>query len=193
MLAARNARAVLSDEGILMSEVMYTTRWNDLTRRPNGGHTWLTLDEARRLYDSGEGVEIVDASTRDEDGTLRPLWVIGAEGRFRVQLYTPGGSVARSVDWDLIDGRLWRWVTREYVYPDDGTQYMEFDAVLALTTSARPDGTGSFTIRDKETGQTHVTEFTDVATDGYWLDVPAFAEWGPLVNASLGAPTGPPS
>ncbi|WP_148234246.1 hypothetical protein [Cellulomonas flavigena] len=175
-----------------MSEVLYTTRWNDLTRRPLAGHSWITPDEARRRYDEAQGLEIVDASTRDEDGTQRPLWVVGAHGRFRVELLTPGGAVARSVDWDLVDGRLWRWVTVEYVYLDDDTAHVDSDATLELTTTARPDGTASFSMRD-ESGESHVTQFDDVATDGYWLDVPAFGEWGPLVNATLGAATGPPA
>jgi len=38
-----------------------------------------------------------------------------------------------------------------------------------------------------------VTQFADVATDGYWLDVPTFGEWGPIVNATLGAAPGPPA
>ena len=118
--------------------------------------------------------------------------MIGAYGRFRVQLFTPGGSIARSVDWDLVDGRLWRWVTTEYVYPDDDSPYLESDATLEITTTTRPDGSASFSVRD-ESGETHVTQFADVATNSYWLDVPAFGQWGPIVNATLGAPTGPPA
>ncbi len=175
-----------------MSEVLYTTRWNALTRRPLAGHSWITPAEARRRYDGEQGLDIVDASSRDEDGTPRPLWVIGAYGRFRVQLFTPGGSVARSVDWDLVDGRLWRWVSSEWVYPDDDTRYRQAEATMMIQTSARPDGTASFSVRD-ESGETHVTQFADVATDGYWLDVPDFGQWGPIVNATLGAASAPPA
>ncbi|UZN03054.1 hypothetical protein [Cellulomonas sp. S1-8] len=175
-----------------MQQVLYTTRWNRLTRKPTLGHSWLTEEDARRRYDNGEGLEIVDAAVRDADGTPRPVWFVGAYGRFRVQLFLPGGSVARNVDWDLVEGRLWRWVTTEYLYPDEDTQHPMSEATTVVETTTRHDGTASVTVSD-ESGQTHATQFADVATDGYWLDVPVFGEWGPIVNATLGATPGAPA
>jgi len=78
------------------------------------------------------------------------------------------------------------------VYPDDDTRYRQVEATMMIQTSARPDGTASFSVRDVS-GETHVTQFADVATDGYRLDVPTFGEWGPVVNATLGAAPGPPA
>ena len=37
------ARSATRYEGTVMSEILYTTRWNDLTRRPLAGHTGSRL------------------------------------------------------------------------------------------------------------------------------------------------------
>lgn len=170
----------------MTQDVLYTSRWNDLTRQPARGHSWLTEDEARRRYESSQGVEIVDATLRDTDGTPRPRWVIGAYGRVRVQFFTPAGSVWREVDYDLIDGRLWRWITVDYTYADDG-QHDQPDAVLTIEVSTRPDGTGTMSIDDTAAGERSVSEFTDVPTDGGWLDVPRFGDWKQLADPGPGA------
>ena len=176
-----------------MQQVLYTTRWNRLTRRPTMDHAWVSPQEAATLYASDAGIDVVDAERRDEDGTPRPVWVIGTSPvGFRVQLFTPGGAVARVVDWKRRDGRLWRDSSTEYLYPDEDTAYRMADATTIVDTVTRPDGTATLAYTD-ESGQTHVTEFADVATDGNWLDVPEFGDWGPLVNATLGASPGPPS
>ena len=166
--------------------VLYTSRWNDLTRQPVRGHSWLTEDEARRRYEASEGVEIVDALLRDPDGTPRPRWVMGSYGRVRLQFFTPAGAVRREVDYDLIDGRLWRWVTVDCTYADD-EQHDQVEAVLSVEVSSRPDGTGTVSIDDSATGRRSVSRLTDVPTDGGWLDVPSFGEWGPLVDHGSGA------
>lgn len=167
-----------------MADVLYTTRWNILTRRPIAEHSWITEEEARRRYEANEGVEIVEAAERDERGNPRARWVIGAYAGFRVQFLSPAGSVLRLVDWDLIDGRLWRWVTVDYNYPDDNRRYEMAESLLTIKTSARPDGTGSMSVSNKELEQTDVTHFSDVATDSYWMDVPAFGDWDRLTDPS---------
>lgn len=174
-----------------MQHVRYTTRWNPLKRQPTLGHSWVSPEQARALYESGEGVEVVDPAV-SEDGSPRPLWVIGASVGFRVQLFTPGGSVARIVDWAPVDGRLWRESTSEYLYPDDDHHYRMAEAVTMVRIATRSDGTATLMVRDGSK-ETHVTEFADVATDAFWLDVPEFGDWGPLVEATLGAAPTPPA
>ena len=79
----------------------------------------------------------------------------------------------------------------EHLYPDDDELHPMSAATTIIDTTTRPDGTATVALRD-ESGQTHVTEFADVATDGGWLDVPRFGDWGPIVNATVGTRPGSP-
>ena len=171
-----------------MQEVLYTTRWNQLTRRPTLGHAWVSPQEAAALYAGDAGIDVVDAGRRDPDGTPRPVWVIGASPGigFRVQLFTPGGAVARLVDWQWRDGRLWRQTSSDYLYPDEHTAYRMAEATMIIGTYTHTDGAATLELVD-ESGQAHVTEFADVVTEAFWVDVPEFGDWGPLVDATLGA------
>ena len=173
------------------TEVLYTTQWNSLTRRPVLRHRWLTVDEAREAYESGSTLEIVDAAQRDEEGNPIARWVLGTgpSGRFRAQFFTPGGSVWRSTDYDAIDGRLWRWISVTYVYPDTDTRYLQFQYLRMITETFRPDGTGTVKFDERGDDVIHTAKLTDAPVDGFWLDRPAFGDWTNLSNPDYGVPT----
>lgn len=168
--------------------VLYTTRYNLATRRPARDHAWVPPDEAERLVRAGEGIEVVDASRRDTDGALTPLWLVGlaASGAIRVQLLSPAGSVVRVSDYEVVDGRLWRSSSSDYDYADDSGRHRLAEAHLTVRTTRAPDGTGTLSIKDGASAPTHVASFTDIPTEGGWLDIPAFGDWGPVVDATMG-------
>ncbi|WP_182113856.1 MULTISPECIES: hypothetical protein [unclassified Actinotalea] len=172
-------------------DVLYTTRWNELTREPVGGHRWLSEEEAHRAFESGKGIiEVVDAAARDADGTPRPRWVIGtsANGRARVRFFTPGGSVWRNIDYDEIDGRLWRWISVTYTYPDLDNRYMQGQALQIVKEKFQPDGTGTVRHDVKTEPEVDVYTMSDVPVAGFWLDRPRFGDWAALTDPEYGLP-----
>ncbi|WP_182113858.1 MULTISPECIES: hypothetical protein [unclassified Actinotalea] len=175
-----------------MTEVLYTSRWNPLTGRPAMKHRWLPEDEARRAFESGSGIiTIVDAATRGDGDVPRPRWVIGAgaKGRVRVQFFTPGGAVWRQIDYDDIDGRLWRWICITYVYPDDQTRYMRLQATRILTEEFRPDGTGRVKDDSKLEPNVDAYTLTNAPVGAFWMDRPDFGNWEGLTNPEYGVPS----
>ncbi|MGH4000307.1 MAG: hypothetical protein ACRDTJ_22925, partial [Pseudonocardiaceae bacterium] len=47
------------------------------------------------------------------------------------------GTRWRRVDYDLIDGHLWRWITADHTYPDDSRRWAINEAVRS--TGSAPD------------------------------------------------------
>ena len=174
----------------MTEDVLYTTQWNDFTRRPVIRHRWLTEAEAREAYANRTVLEVVDAVSRDADGNPMPRWVIGAgtTGRVRVRFFTPPGSVWRSTDYDVIDGRLWRWICWTYVYPDQEARYERTEATRVIREEFLPDRTGSVQF-DERDGLLNKATFADAPVDGFWLDRPAFGDWTNLANPDYGVPT----
>ena len=170
----------------MTQDVLYTDRWNDITRRPALGHEWLDVDTASSRYQSTTGIDVVDAPDRDTQGVPRPRWVlgIGTSGRVRASFYTPAHSLWRQIDYDWTEGRLWRWITVDYTYPNDTDTFTEDEAVLDVQAEVRPDGTGDLAVVDRSTTPMRrlVTEFVGMARDTYWIDVPEFGNWAGLAN-----------
>src|SRR5690606_5615730 len=98
--------------------VRYTERWNELTCEPVDGFGWLEPATAFDIAKRGQLVEAVDFAQTSADGSPAPRWVISFRipGRVRVSVLDEQASVWRQVDWDLVEGRLWRWITRDYTY-----------------------------------------------------------------------------
>ena len=176
----------------MTEDVLYTTRWVSKVRKPFPGHRWLTPDEAREAWESGSNLEVVDAAERDAEGNPIARWVLGTgpSGRVRAQFFTPGGSVWRSTDFDVIDGRLWRWISRTFVYPDQDTRYLRSQSTRMITEEFRPDRTGTVQF-DERDGMLHTAKLTDAPVDGFWLDRPQFGDWSDLTNPEYGVPPDP--
>ena len=158
-------------------------------RKPFPGHRWLSVDEARATYESGSKIEVVDAVERDTEGNPKARWVIGLgiSGRVRVQFFTPGGSVSQSTDYDSINGRLWRWISRTFVYPDPDTRYLRSQCTSMITAEFRPDGTGKVQI-DEGGEAVPTARLTAAPVEGFWLDRPQFGDWSDLTNPDYGRP-----
>lgn len=167
--------------------VLYTTRWNVITRRPHAGHDWVDPTNAERLYESPEGIIAVDARFRDADGLPAPRWVIGVgtSRRFRVQFFDSNTTIWRLVDYDWIGQRLWRWITVDYTYDGPISKKLMSDAVRTREAAVEVDGSGDLTIVEKGDdgpGSRQVTEFSGRASNAYWLDRPKFGDWSALAQ-----------
>jgi len=172
-------------------DVLYTTRWNTTTRRPIVGHRWLDEDEARGIYESGASMlEVVDAAVRDEAGVPRARWVLGLgpSGRVRAQFFTPAGSIWRSTDYDVIDGRLWRCISRDYTYPDNTHRYSQTDATMQIASTFHPDGTGTIDFIDHSKPDVDRARLTEAPVSGFWMDRPVFGQWDQLADPDYGIP-----
>jgi hypothetical protein len=175
--------------------ILYVTAWNDMTRKPlGGGHRWLDVDEARGRYDvSHERIEVVEASRRDHLDRPVPAWTIylRRDVGARVQFYTDAGSTWRLIDYDLIDGRLWRSVTADYIYADDDRRHDFFEATQKVTSKFGPDGTGTIDIDDKSEPEVARARLSDAPVSGFWLDWPPFGQWDELSDPEYGIPSDP--
>jgi hypothetical protein len=169
--------------------VLYTLRWNAKRREPVPDSPWLDAEEAARLYAARDHFVAVDGA-RGPDGELRPRWVLGFGRRgVRAEFFTPGGgSVEQSTDYDDRDGRLWRWITVRYVYPDDTRFHREFDSVAMYTAEFEPDGTGYVDFTEKSKDTVDRARMTDAPVSGFWLDWPEFGRWQDLTDRDYGVP-----
>jgi hypothetical protein len=172
-------------------DVLYATRWNTTTRRPIVGHRWLEEGEARGIYESASGdFVVVDAAVRDEAGLPCARWVIGigTSGGIRVRFFTPAGSIWRSTDYDVIDGRLWRWISRDYTYPDDARRYWRSESTFQIASQFRPDGTGTVDFIDHSKPDVDRARLTEAPVSGFWMDRPVFGQWDQLADPDYGIP-----
>lgn len=177
----------------MTEDVLFTTQWNDLTRRPIMGHRWLSEDEAKQRWDGGYDhtgiVSVIDAEARDQDGNPCPRWAVfgSATSPVRVRFFTAGGSIWRTIDYDEVDDRLWRWICVTFVYPDTESRYERNQAIRVVKEKFRPDRTGTVQF-DERDGMLHTAKITDAPVDGFWLDRPAFGDWSNLSNPEYGVP-----
>lgn len=167
--------------------VQYTTEWNRITRRPIAGHTWIDEARARDLYDGMKGLDVVDAETVDDTGVPVQRWVlgIGTSGRIRASFFTLYNTIWRQVDWNWIDGRLWRWTTVDYTYPTQDRKWRQGEATSTVQSTVLPDGTGHLLTVDPakpRDEQRHYADLIGRSSDTYWLDRPVFGDWAALAD-----------
>jgi len=176
-------------------DVLYTTEWNDWTGHPMPGHRWLEEGEARAIYEGCTSMlEVVDAAVRDEARVPRARWVLGLSpsGRVRAQFFTPAGSIWRSTDYDVVDGRLWRWISRDYTYMDDSVRHGRSEATFQIASEFRPDGTGTIDFIDKSKPDVDRARLTEAPVSRFWMDRPVFGQWDQLADPDYGIPSESP-
>lgn len=169
------------------STVFYTTDWNLITRRPTADHDWIDEGRAKNLYVDMLGLDVVDAAEVDGDGIPRQRWSlgIGTSGRIRASFFTPQNTLWRQVDWNAIDGRLWRWVTVDYTYPTETQTWAQDEWVRKVEATVEPDGQGDILTVDPSKPAAERRQYTDFsgrARDSYWLDRPEFGDWRDLAD-----------
>jgi hypothetical protein len=176
-------------EGQASGGVLYAGRWNERLRKPIKGHDWLSAEEAAQRYAARAEFVAVDA-TRGPDGELRPRWVLGFGARgVRARFFTPGGgSIEQTTDYDDRDGRLWRWITRRYLYPDDARFYGQSESVAMYTAEFDPDGTGYIDFTEKGKPAVDRARMTDAPVSDFWLEWPEFGRWDDLADRDYGVP-----
>lgn len=174
----------------MTAAVRYTEEWNRLLMQPIEGCGWLNEDEARALYEQrpGRGVMVVGGE-EDGDGFV-PLWVLGfgAGSGVRAQFFDRQGSLRRLVDYDgLDDGRLRRWITNDYTYPDQARRWAQNQSILTMTVSVETDGSGWYVTLEKAdpTATRPVRTSTPInvpIAESWLVDRPAFGDWARLAD-----------
>ena len=109
---------------------------------------------------------------------------IGISGGVRVSFFD-AHTIWRQVDWDLIGGRLWRWITIDYSYPDQAQTWRHGDAISSVETHLWPDDTGKIVVHDRRTPRAEgcsVTQLSGRSSDRYWLERPTFGDWDALAD-----------
>lgn len=171
--------------------VRYTGRWNRLLMKPFAGYDWLDAGEARKLYEQrpGPGVIVVGGTQSQGPETFIARWVIGfgTSSGVRVQFFNEHGTLWRLVDYNGVDGRLWRWITEDYVYSDDARKWAQREALLNVKATVEPDGDGFATTIDKTDPDEprpirSTTPFQNAARASYWVDRPTFGDWAALAD-----------
>lgn len=170
--------------------VRYTGRWNGVLLKPIAGYDWLSVDDARSLYEKrpGPGVMVVGGHEEGTGVTFSPHWVIGfgVGPGVRVVFYDRHGTVVRLVDYDRVDGRLWRQVTVDYTYANDTKRWMQNEYLQEVRASVRPNGTGHLSVVEAPDPTalpaSSSTPIQVPVRNSYWLDRPAFGDWAVLAD-----------
>lgn len=168
----------------MTQDVLYTTFWSQQTRLPPSEIGWLDEDQARAQFEKRD-LDIVDATARDDEGTPRPRWVIGiGQTGPRVRFFDEHTTLWRMVDWDQIEGRLWRRITYDYIYASPDRAWSQLESILTHKASVMTDGAGYVVTVDKSTRPERriKTDFTARASEEYWLGYPEFGNWSPLTD-----------
>ena len=170
--------------------VRYCTRWNDVTRRPIAGYEWIDDGEALRRFECDEFIDVVDSADVDDDGLPLPRWVIGVSGPrngARVQFLDKNGSIWRTVDYQVVDGRLFRTRISDKTYPDDQQRWDLNESTHTADLIVNPDGSGDIETRTRATGERSITEFAGLDVSAHWLDIPEFGDWDALTEPGRSA------
>ena len=147
----------------------------------------LSEDQARAAFDQGPQLGVV---ALPEPGAV-PAYVLeisaGAED-VRVTQYTPEGSVAATIDYTVVDGRLFLEQVGEWLYPDDGAYHPMGDAQAFRQYFFKPRGRVKVKSRLAGAAAETVEEFTDVDVSDHWVDPLAWGDWDRI---GLHRPSGP--
>jgi hypothetical protein len=129
--------------------IRYTTRWNDLTNRPSADHDWIDEGQARDRFERNEFIDVVESSTIGSDGLVYPRWVMGiaglrgVAGGARLEFHDGQGSIWRAVDYQIVQGRLFRSNVADFAYSTDRQRWEMSEATAGVEVTVDPDGTGT--------------------------------------------------
>lgn len=170
--------------------IRYADYWTE--GRGPSAVTWIDTAEAERRYVSGSAsFTAVGRPT----GAASPRWAltVAATRAVRVVFLNDHGSRVRSIDYDWREGRLWRWITTDFEYPEQCRRFRREHALRVTTATCEPDGRARAEIVDKSvsTDLKDVISFEDAPINGFWLDRPGFVSWADLVDPEYGVQARP--
>jgi hypothetical protein len=173
-----------------MTDYSYLGRWNFLLNRPIADEGWIDDVEAQRRYESGSGLfAAVDARARNG---AAPKFVIEVspskvDPGFRAIFLNDAASIVEVITYKTVDGRLFKWISVNYEYPDETTKYELDESTIIVKGKTSPSGDGLLTVNDKSKPTVEKISFRDVPTDDLWLPVPKFGEWANLTKRRSGS------
>ncbi|GAA4625856.1 hypothetical protein [Cellulomonas oligotrophica] len=177
----------------MIGSIRYADYWTE--ERANSATTWLDVEEAKRRYETGDAAFTALVWPRGSEVRGRPRCAInfGQSRRVRVVFLNEHGSRVKTVEYDWRDGRLWRWITTDYEYPNDERRYAFDRATERVTATFEPNGDARVEIVDRVAApqEKQVITFEDAPVQNFWLDRPPFEAWGDLLNPEYGIPDPP--
>ncbi|GAA4625852.1 hypothetical protein [Cellulomonas oligotrophica] len=172
----------------MVSNIRYADYWTE--GRAYSATSWIDAEEARRRYEVGDEAftAVIWPDSGEEAGRPLAAVSIGQSRRVGVIFLDEHGTRKRSVDYDWRDGRLWRWITTDFEYPDDSRRYRVDRATRVIKAKFEPNGNARVEIRDRiaSPNEKDVVTAEEVPVQGFWLDRPPFGEWSDLLNPDYG-------
>ena len=168
-----------------MTNYRYLGSWNFLLNRPIASDGWINDAEAQRRYESGSGLfAVVDA---DAGNGVAPKFVLEVspskvDPGFRAIFLNDAMSIVEVITYKTVDGRLFKWISVNYEYPDETTKYELDESTMIVKGKTSPSGDGLLTINDKSKPTVEKVSFRDVPVDDRWLPIPTFGDWRNLTN-----------
>ncbi|MGN8247326.1 hypothetical protein ACTHAM_001500 [Cellulomonas soli] len=171
----------------MSDSVRYADYWAE--GRGASAITWIDAAEAQQRYESSASAFTAVGT----DGVSpRPRWAltVAVNRCVRVVFLDPHRTRTRSVDYDWREGRLWRWITTDFEYPDRDRRYRRERAVRTTTAVFEPDGSARVQVIDRAVAadSKDVLTLEDAPVQGFWLERPAFGQWSDLINPEYGIP-----
>ncbi len=172
----------------------YTTGWNHKLREPKLDEVWLTEDQAREQFENPPCYfQVLDPIALDG---LAPPFILeirsAVTGRLASHRYNTAGSIMVKADLRPENGRYFVDQVRSWTYPDADTRYGMDKSASITTVTFEPDGTGTFTLKDKlEPANSMRMEARDIPVEDNWVDRFGFGEWDVLRNLKALEPTTP--
>jgi hypothetical protein len=175
-----------------LPDFAYCTGWNDKLRKPILGEVWLTEDQARKRFEvEHTNFQVLDpVALHGEPPSFIILVRPDEDGWQKSERYNTAGSLVVSADLRATDGRY--FVTRvwSWTYPDADKWYSMSGSTSITTVTFEPDGTGTFTLKDKlEPANSMRMEARDIPVDDNWVDRFEFGDWDVLKNLKALEPT----
>lgn len=172
----------------MSTKVRYAEYWD--TSVPASEVVWITEDEARRRYESGEAFSAIGSSVaRQESPLQRWTFTVGASGNVRVAFFDRHGTHRRTIDYRAVDGMLWRRATFDLDYPDCERHYHRVRSTRRRKARFELDGHVRVEVTDKtvDPGTRDVFTNDDMTIPSFWMTRPSFGEWDELTDPEFGA------
>ncbi|WP_460706494.1 hypothetical protein [Myceligenerans halotolerans] len=100
----------------------------------------------------------------------------------RVIFFDEHMTIVHMVDWKYIDGRLWRWITYDWIHPNTTQHWDQDESVTEALAEITPGGAGVLELSDDRNNRELDIEFADRAQGSYWVDYPEFGDWAALTD-----------